>query len=189
MILKLHELVNTSRLIIYKNRRWCIDQDSIMDQSQALDADEKNIEPFVDGNFLDDIGELPEYELVNDDDFSAFGDIRPIRLDRTDFNYKEFYTHILLQRYFDLMSHPCMFGVQMISTCFTLPDGAACAELFEFIIKYFEKYEIYPEIIYHEPNIISSINVRWLGGCLAERVLDHDNKLTNDIVCFLNEKF
>ena len=58
-----------------------------------------------------------------------------------------------------------------------------------FIIKYFERYDIYPEIIYHEQNIISSINVRWLGGCLSERVLDKDLKLTNDVVCFLNERF
>lgn len=189
MILSLHKLVNTSRLIIYNNRRWCIDQDSIMDQSQALDADEKNIDSFVDGEFLPAIDELPEYELVDDDDFSAFSDVRPIRLDHTDFDYKMFYTHILLRRYFDSMSHPCFFSVQMITTCFTLPDGAECDELFKFIINYFGQYDIYPEIIYHELNVISSIHLRWLGGCLAERVLDHDNKLTNDIVCFLNERF
>ena len=69
MILKLHELVNTSRLVIYKNRRWCIDQDSIIDQSQQLDAEEKNIDMFVDGDFLPAIDELPEYELVDDNDF------------------------------------------------------------------------------------------------------------------------
>ena len=189
MILKLHELVNTSRLIIYKNRRWCIDQDSIMDQSQQLDAEEKNIDMFVDGDFLPAIDELPEYELVDDNDFSAFSDIRPIRLDHTDFDYQNFYKYPLLQHYFDYMSHPCMFGVQMITSCFTLPDGAACNELFDFIINYLGRYDIYPEIIYHESNVIQSIHVRWLGGCLAERVLDKNLKLTNDVVCFLNEKF
>lgn len=144
---------------------------------------------FEDINLSDEEGSSDSIEEFDDDEFSAFSDLCPAWLSQTAFNYREFYLNQLIPRFRQNIVRPCIMGSSIMSVIFSFQDVAECALLFDYIFGYFQGYNIYPEIRYLDSDTVNSVHVRWLGGCLADCVLNSDGNTTNDVVCLLNTEF
>ena len=129
-----------------------------------------------------------DIEVMESDAFSAFEDARPQWLDQTGFDYRNFYLHALLTRYEQfIVNH--YFNHLVVCVRFSFQDADACTELLEWIVQYLGSYNLYPELSFTGLDTVTSINMRWLGGCLADVIYNDDGLLTNDVVCYLHQYF
>ena len=167
MILSLHQIVNTSKSLINIMCRFLSNGESNVDESDNEFTDDSDIES-------------DEEDLLH---------CMPIRLSTSDFNYRDFFMHQLLSRFLYNIRHPCVFDRDSMTVVFSLPDAAECALLFDYIYAYFGNYNVCPEVRYHDGDLVTSIHVPWLGGCIAECLLDTDGNVTNDVVCYLNSEY
>ena len=170
MILSLHQIENTTKSLINIMCRLLSNGESDIDNS---DIDESDNE-FTDGS---------------DSDFNDVCDDFPLWLALTDFDYRWFYLNRLIPRFSHCIGQPCIFGNETMSVIFSFQDAAECALLFDYIYAYFGSYNYCPEVRYHDGDLVTSIHVPWLGGCIAECLLDPDGNVTNNIVCLINSQF
>lgn len=154
--------------------------ESVIDDSDIYFTDDSDEDLDMDIDIMD--------QVMESDGFSSFDDVRPLWLDQTGFDYRNFYLYALLNRYEQfIINH--YFNENVVYVRFSLPDGDACTELLEYIIEYLGSYNLYPELSFIGLDTVTSINVRWLGGCLADIVYNDDHLLTNDVVCYLHQSF
>lgn len=199
MILNLNQSTTCKAFAKQTNKsKMCQQHDLFCYESISSDIDFPDDDPddvFFDQLFdIDsDDSDLWEVERVDDDimesdGFSAFDDVRPVWLDQTGFDYRNFYLHALLTRYEQfIINH--YFNHLVVCVRFSFPDADACTELLEWIVQYLGSYNLYPELSFTGLDTVTSINVRWLGGCLADVIYNDDGLLTNDVVCYLHQYF
>ena len=169
MIPSLNQIFNTSRSLINIMCRLLSNGESDVDKSDN---------EFTDGSDID-------LDSDSDDDLlHGF----PLWLAFTDFNYRDFYLNRLIPRFRHNIIQPCLSGNDTMTVVFSFQDAAECALLFDYIYAYFSNYNYCPEVTFHDGDLVTGITVGWLGGCLAECLLDPDGNVTNNVVCILNTR-
>ena len=168
MIPSLNQLVNTSRSLINIMCRLLSNGESNVDKSDI---------EYTDNSSSD----------IDSDEEDVF-DVFPLWLALTDFNYRDFYLNRLIPRFRHNILQPCLSGNETMSVIFSFQDVAECALLFDYIYAYFTSYNYYPELRYHNGDLVTTMYVHWLGGCIADCLLDPDGNVTNNVVCLLNTR-
>lgn len=166
MIPILNQVVNTTKSLI-----------NIM--CRFLSNDESNHSNESDIEFTDD----------SDSDIEDVCIDPPFWLALTDFDYKNFYLHELIPRFRHCMGQTHVFDNATMSVIFSFQDVAECSLLFDYIYGYFGRYNYCPDLKYHDGDLVTTIYVSWLGGCIANRLLDPDGNVTNNVVCLLNSEY
>lgn len=166
MILSLNQIENTTTSLL-----------NIM--CRFLSNDESNHSNESDIEFTDD----------SDSDIEDVCIDPPFWLALTDFDYKNFYLHELIPRFRYCMGQTRVFDNATMTVEFSFQDEAECALLFDYIYGYFGRYNYCPDLKYHDGDLVTGIYVSWLGGCLAECLLDPDGNVTNNVVCIFNYEY
>lgn len=164
----LNQIVNTTKSLFNIMCQLLSDGESDVDKSENEFTDES----------------ASDISSDEEDVFDGF----PLWLALTDFNYRDFYLNQLIPRFRHNILQPCLSGNETMTVVFSFQDPAECALLFDYIYAYFGRYNYCPEVTYHDGDLVTSIYVHWLGGCLADCLLDPDGNVTNNVVCLLNTR-
>lgn len=187
----LHRTTTNSRIIFYRQHYYLPEENHVnmccqypLPELPSLYCDEVIPDEELEDDFMDVDDILPE--LTDEDLEMIQPQTRPLWLDRTNFNYQDFYFNVVPQQFADRIVHVLTNERNMKSTTLLrFNTQQECDNFMNYVLEYFSGFGVWPEISFTALDSIVAIYIEWLGGYVCEHIQD-DNGFTFEVFLFFH---